>query len=326
MAPASKSVFVSYAENDKSIALELHSALTGLLGEDVWIRDLDLNGGDIVIEALNDAVSAAKWFVILISETSVTSKYLRLEADYASFRALQDLGVRIIVIRLDAAPLPKHLEIALGSQDVVNIASSSDRQGDFIQIAEYIDKHVISAQPASVYVDRGEKSDEFALAARRNPIVFILGLAGIGKSSFVLNSISERLKKRPLTIKLTRGHSLDLLCRQIVQRAHTTQPAPDCSDEWLLDLAISAIQQRADRYFTFLDNAEEALDASGQLLPYLHSFLMAMMKSGAKTHVVLATTRNPDISVDVNAFSDVLRLDGFGQAIHQRGNRAPSAG
>jgi TIR domain len=129
----SKSVFVSYAEPDKSTALEIHSALTRLLGEDVWIRELDLNGGEIVIEAISDAVTEAKWFVILISASAVESKYLRMEADWASFRAVQDLGVRIIVLRLDKSPLPKHLEIALGSQHVIDLSSSTDLQGDFVQ-------------------------------------------------------------------------------------------------------------------------------------------------------------------------------------------------
>jgi hypothetical protein len=56
-----------------------------------------------------------------------------MEADWASFRAVQDLGVRIIVLRLDKSPLPKHLEIALGSQHVIDLSSSTDLQGDFVQ-------------------------------------------------------------------------------------------------------------------------------------------------------------------------------------------------
>src|SRR5713226_3029237 len=183
----SKSVFVSYAEPDRQTALELHSALTRLLGDDVWIRELDLNGGEILIEAINDAVTEARWFVILVSSASVESKYLRMEADWATFRAVQDLGVRIIVVKLDKSTLPKHLEIALGSQYVTDLSSSSDLQGDFIQIAEYVERHVSMTGPVSVYVDRGEKSDEFALIARRNEAVLILGLAGIGKSAFVSN-------------------------------------------------------------------------------------------------------------------------------------------
>src|SRR4051812_5675239 len=129
-----KSVFVSYAEGDRGTALSLHAALTSLLGSDVWIRDLDLNGGEIVTEAINDAVTDAKWFVVLISRSSLSSTYLRLEADWATFRAVQDLGVRIIVVRLDDSPLPRHLEVALGSQFVVDVSTSSEFDSDFIRI------------------------------------------------------------------------------------------------------------------------------------------------------------------------------------------------
>jgi tetratricopeptide (TPR) repeat protein len=307
----SKSVFVSYAEPDQPTALELHSALTRLLGEDVWIRELDLNGGEIVIEAISDAVTEAKWFVILISASSVESRYLRMEADWASFRAVQDLGVRIIVLKLDKSPLPKHLEIALGSQHVIDLSASSDLQGDFIQVAEYIEKHVSPTGPVSVYVDRGEKSDEFALIARRNEAVFVVGLAGIGKSAFVSNSVADKLRKKPLIVKLTRGHSADLLCRQVIQRAHTVQPPADTDDGQLLRLAIEAIGRRSDRFFLFLDNVEEALDGSSHLLPYLETFLSALLDSHPDTHVVLATNRNPDIPARIGAVSDLLRLDGL---------------
>ena len=311
MSQPSKSVFVSYADADKKAALELHSALTTWLGDDVWVRELDLDGGVMVIEAINDAVTEANWFVILISATSVESRYLRMEADWASFRAVQDLGVRIIVLKLDKSPLPKHLEVALGSQYVIDLSSSSDLQGDFLQVGEYIEKYVNPAAPVSIYVDRGEKSDEFALISRRNEAVLILGLAGIGKSAFVANSVADKLRKKPLTIRLTRGHSADLLCRQIIQHLHTAQPPADADDAHLLHLAVEAIRQRSDRFFLFLDNLDEGLDGSSRLLPYLETFLSALLDSQPKTHTILACNRNPDIPAGIEAFADRLRLDGL---------------
>jgi len=311
MSLPSKSIFVSYAEADKPTALALHSALTMLLGEDVWIRELDLNGGEIVIEAIGDAVTEAKWFVILISAASVESRYLKMEADWASFRAVQDLGVRIIVVRLDKASLPKHLEIALGSQYVVDLSSSSDLRSDFMHIGEYIEKHASLSAPVSIYVDRGETSDEFALIARRNAAVFVLGLPGIGKSAFVSISVAHQLRKKPLTVTLTRGHSQDLLCRQIIQRLHARQPPANLGDEELVGLAVAAIKERADRFFLFLDNFEEASDISGHLFPYLEIFLSAFLDSRPETHVVLAGNRNPDIPPGIGASSDRLRLDGL---------------
>jgi tetratricopeptide (TPR) repeat protein len=311
MTPPPKSVLISYAEPDVAIALELHSALVDLLGNESWIRELDLNGGDLLVEAISEAASDAKWFLILMSESASQSKYLKLEANFATFRAAQEFGVRIIVARLDAHPFPRQLEVALGSAFTVDLSGSADRWNEFMQIAEYIDKHIEVPRSDEVYVDRGEKQDEFSLAARRNQIIFVVGPPGFGKSSFVRNSVAERLRKRPLTIRLTRGHSTDLLCRQILKAAHCPQPASNISDQELRSAVIAGIGSRSEKYFLFLDNAEEALDASSRPLPYISDFISSLIEAGVGTHILIASSRNPDIPTSWVSCSDTLPLYGL---------------
>ena len=307
-----KSIFISYAEADKAVALDLHATLADLIGADSWIRDLDLNSGDILIEAINDAAADAVFFLILMSEAAATSTYLRLEANFASFRAVQDLGVRLLVLRLDQAPFPKHLEIALGSQHTIELASFVDPRAAFFDLAEYIEKHVHRPVSSQVYVDRGGSTDECSLLIRRNKVVFILGPAGIGKTSFVTQSIRSLLGKRPLTVRLTRGHSMDLLCRQLIRACHHLQPARQASDEELLSTAISAVKSRADRAFVFLDNAEEALDVYNQPLHFFNDFVRSFDEGDLITHVICATSRAPNISATLAAVADVQVLGVIG--------------
>lgn len=136
-------------------------------------------------------------------------------------------------------------------------------------------------------------------------------MPGIGKTAFVLRSVSSSLGKQSRVIRLTRGHSLDLLARQIIQKWHATQPATNLSDQELLSLAIDALRHRGSRFFLLLDNAESALNADNTLLPFLKTFLEEFCKSEINTHIILTTTRIPDYGPSIGSFSDVLQLTGL---------------
>lgn len=122
------------------------------------------------------------------------------------------------------------------------------------------------------------------------------------------------MRKRPLLIRLTQGHSADLLGRQILQRTHVRQPLPGdrSTDQELILAAVEALKARADKFFLFLDNAEDALDAaSNELAPYLEGFLLSTVKASVDTHIIIATTRNPHYAPNLSASAGVLRLDGL---------------
>jgi len=312
----SRSIFISYVEDDKAVATKLHEILTEFLGDQTWLRDFDLDGGDLIVEAIDIAIAEANWFIILVSASAMEGKWLKTEANLATIRGIEDLNFKIIVVRLDKSELPRHLEIALKTQYTVDLTEVDDREAEFIRIADYIDKTASTRSRKEVYVDRGEDSDRFSLLARRNRIVFILGWAGIGKSAFVTHSVAEKLHKRTLIVKLTPGHSVDLLARQILRKAHVPQPISTdrTTDQQLISAAIEALKERADRFFLFVDDAEEGLDASNQLLPYLEDFLERFIKADIDTHVILATTRNPDYSASISNSADLLRLEGLADA------------
>ena len=92
----SKNIFIAYSEKDREIAGSLREALLQLFGNDIWMRDFDLDSGSLVVEALTDAAAEAKWFIILLSQSSTESQWLKTEADLATFRAIEDLEVKII--------------------------------------------------------------------------------------------------------------------------------------------------------------------------------------------------------------------------------------
>ncbi len=308
----SKDVFISYAKRDRETANRLREILREQFGDAVWMRDFDLDSGDLVYNVLSEAVSEARWLIILLSAKSVKSQWLQYEANYATIRALQDdENFRIILIRLEECEYPKHLEIAFSKLYTVDLTLKNDPLDAFIDVADYLEKAENLPSEKLVYEGRGADTDRISLIARRNKIIFIIGWRGIGKTVFVANSIKPLFKKRPLVVNLTIGHFHDLLARQIIQQARLTlQPRNHgrLSDLEFLNLAIDALKVHAGRFFLLLDNAQNGLDNSNRLLPYLSDFLTAFQSANLDTHVLLATTRSPDYPEEISKTTEVYRL------------------
>ena len=111
------------------------------------------------------------------------------------------------------------------------------------------------------------------------------------------------------------GIPFDLLCRQILQAAHVKQPIAEpglpLTDGAFQTAALDALTLRAPQFFLFLDNAESGLDPSNRPFPYLERFLDAFLKADIKTHVLLATTRNPDMPLFIGGNSALDQLSGL---------------
>ena len=305
-----KEILVSYAPSDRELARRLSQVLLDWFQRETWLREFDLDGGQLIANALDEAIGEAKWFILLLSASATQSDWVKQEANLATFRAIESEAFRIIVLKLDSLSIPKHLQTALRVAKNFSLGPRGDFEEVCLEIAEHIEQSGRIRPEAEVYVDRGEDADRFVLSGRRNPIIFVVGPAGIGKSAFCNRSISEKLHKRPLIIRLTRGHSMDLLSRQVLERCHIPQPILNTPlDSELLDLAVGALEKRASKFFLFLDNAEDAIDADNLLLPYLEEFLSIFIIRSVKTHVVVAMTRLPNLSPAISTAADLLRLE-----------------
>lgn len=197
-----KEVFISYSEADDRAALQLESVLKDWLGDAVWVRDLDLNAGDIVFDAIQSAMSNAKWFIILITKASLDSHWIKREAKLGTFRSLEDENFQTILVKLEKCEYPSHLRLLLKNQMELDLSDESNPEDGFIRIAEAISQADITATGTSVYEGRGADADNVSLIARSNRVIFIVGWQGIGKSTFVENSLEERFGKKALIVPL----------------------------------------------------------------------------------------------------------------------------
>ncbi|MBX3063439.1 MAG: TIR domain-containing protein [Anaerolineae bacterium] len=292
-----RNIYISYAEEDRNIAEQLNDWLTSELGSDrTWLRDFHLDGGALIKPTIEDAIDAANWFILLVSENSVKSTWLTVEASASTFLSLKNRDFNIVVIRLDDSPFPVHLEIILENEYRKLSLNAHSKSYDeiFLSLAEYISHTMPDSKNSDVFIDRGKEIDEFMRAARRYKIIFVRGLLGIGKTAFVTNRVpnkGEGLGKQPITVKLSRGHSLDRFSREIIRESRFEQPlVPNITDAELLQRALDCLRQRSQRFFLFIDDVEQGYDVGNRLWDWLESFLLTFAESNINTHIVLATT------------------------------------
>jgi len=98
-------IFISYSHEDHAIAERLARALMEQ-GQEVWWDQWEIAAGDSIIRKIfAEGVAKAGAFVILLSPTSVRSKWVQEELDAATVRRIEDL-TRVIPALVQDVPLP----------------------------------------------------------------------------------------------------------------------------------------------------------------------------------------------------------------------------
>lgn len=310
---STKSVFLAYAEHDKAIAKKLAQILNSHLGNQTWLKDYDLNGGDLIVDVTSEAISDARWFVLFISKQSLSSEWILKYASMAVFQSMETSGIKIITVFVEEVDLPRRFAMASTFIYQVDLFRMPDKNLGLIHIANYISEFESTTSAREVYVGRGADKDRFESIARRNKIVFIQGNFGIGKTLFIQRSVADAIGKRPIEVRLEDGSSSDDLARKILLQTHVQQPVEDeISDERLMTLALDAFFQRARKFFLLIDNVEKSInDGTNTVWPYLESFLEKFISRGIDSHVVLATTRSFDCPPSISSSADILLLKGL---------------
>src|SRR5207253_6370080 len=110
---ASIHVFISYASQDAAVASALVEALERH-GVRCWIAPRDVKAGALYADAIARAISGAKAFVLVLSESAIASSHVGKEIERASSKKRP-----IIALRIDAAPLTPALEYFLSESQWV---------------------------------------------------------------------------------------------------------------------------------------------------------------------------------------------------------------
>jgi TolB-like protein len=120
-------VFVSYASQDAAVAATLVEALERH-GIACWIAPRDVKPGAQYADAIVRAISGAKTFVLVLSESAIASSHVSKEIERASSKKRP-----IIALRIDAAPLTPALEYFLGESQWVE-AQAGDIDAAYVKL------------------------------------------------------------------------------------------------------------------------------------------------------------------------------------------------
>ena len=107
--PALPSVFIGYAHEDRDVARRIWRGLERR-GCQVLIDQGELGPGDSIVGRLSDAIAAANFMVVLVSESSVGSSWCQWELERALERQSTDGGIAVLPIRVGSVVLPGSLK------------------------------------------------------------------------------------------------------------------------------------------------------------------------------------------------------------------------
>jgi hypothetical protein len=155
------SIFISYSHADQALARALAETLRRL-GFKVWIDEGELKVGDSLIERIATAIADIDFFLALVSESSVGSKWCRKELALAVTGELGREGVRVLPVQVDGAAMPPSLAdvyyLKLDHSNVDEVAQA---------VADAIPKH--QAEQQARHAKRAQTSDPAPAVSRSTP-------------------------------------------------------------------------------------------------------------------------------------------------------------
>ena len=117
---AARSVFLSYASADLSVATQVCTALEAQ-GVSCWIAPRDVMAGDLYADAIVRAINACQVLVLILSEASVASPHVLREVERASAKRRA-----VVSVRIDAAALTPSLEYFLSASHWLDASHGVD--------------------------------------------------------------------------------------------------------------------------------------------------------------------------------------------------------
>lgn len=127
------SVFISYSHLDKPQARALYERLVAS-GIHVWIDEIEIFPGDSLLQKIQDGMQQMTFLVVLLSNQSVTSKWVQHELEMA-FSLQMEGNFQIIPVKLRPCTLP----LFLRGKQFVDLSSREKFEFGFERLFKAID-------------------------------------------------------------------------------------------------------------------------------------------------------------------------------------------
>lgn len=298
--------FLSHSDKDEKL---IESLAEQLSSEKVFYDKWNLDIGKLLPTQIARGIHDAKWFVLVATKNSMTSKFVKYEINLGIIRAIEDEDFQIVVARLDNCEIPFELK------PFVYINEPNNPNVGIKEIVNFIlteGKGVISKGDwSSSIIDRYDEVGAIEGVALENiSVVCLWGLYGIGKTTLVEHAANKIFRKKVARFPITRGHDELRLSLELAARAKINLPKPSASEKEILTISRNAIIELIRQgNVIFFDDVNNGLDENGGLKPFLHKILEISTSQlddlEDKPPIFLASNRLPQIE---SAFKDKLHF------------------
>jgi len=109
-------IFISYSRVDRQIADKIKSNLTAM-AETVWIDRDEIIGGELWRAQIVEAIENCNTFILVLSSTSVKSKYVLQELNVADTERK-----RILPVKIESVEIPKEMKLQLSGLQKIDLS------------------------------------------------------------------------------------------------------------------------------------------------------------------------------------------------------------
>ncbi len=250
-----RKTFISHSSKDKALVLKIAEKLKS---ESVWFDMWDMDAGDVLSDKIESGIDEAKNFLIILSQNSINSSWVKFELNMALIKYLENEDYRIIVAKIDNVKVPLRLK-------------------PFLRVDSNKSDEIV----ASVFdsLNGNEKSFKRQFINRNNEItslqdmlydtdikfITLIGFFGIGKSSLIREAL-KRTYSNPeiIEINLSAAHFGSRLTLELCSHAEIELPKDNATDAELHNVNLTAIETLLSKgRFIVFNKMEAVLDDEG---------------------------------------------------------------
>jgi tetratricopeptide (TPR) repeat protein len=300
-----RKTFISHSSKDKALVLKIAEKLKNA---GVWFDMWDMDAGDVLSDKIESGIDEAKNFLIILSQNSINSSWVKFELNMALIKYLENEDYRIIVAKIDNVDVPLRLK-------------------PFLRVDSDKSDRIIT----SVYdsLDGNERSFKRQFVNRNNEItslqdmfydtdikfISLIGFFGIGKSSLIKEAL-KRTYSNPeiIEISLSAAHFGSRLTLELCSHAEIELPKDESPDEELNKLNLLAIETLLSKgSFIVFNRMEAILDDEGSPNEDITNIIDYFKdKDILSSHsIIFLSTRWLKLKNVDNKLSDYLKIKGL---------------
>jgi hypothetical protein len=108
--PRYHGIFLSHTSEDKPFVYRLKTALNERGVSDVWVDEAEIMVGDSLIRKIEEAITKARYFGVVLSPRSVRSRWVKKELEIAMNMEIKSDSVIVLPLLLEKCEIPPFLE------------------------------------------------------------------------------------------------------------------------------------------------------------------------------------------------------------------------